>query len=66
MAPLDEVPVLATFTSDFPTSILGTARMADAPLLAAFGSRDALLAAIVFSEALAPPVGLREQNPLRF
>jgi hypothetical protein len=45
--------------ADFPTSILGTAEVARPPLLAAYASRDALLAAIVYSEALAPPIALR-------
>jgi hypothetical protein len=46
-------------SADFPTSILGTPTVVRPPLLASFASRDALLAAIVFSEALAPPVSLR-------
>ena len=45
---------------DFPTSILGTAVVATPPLLAAFASREGLLGAIVFSEALSPPIALRE------
>ncbi len=45
--------------AEFPTSILGTAVVDTPPLLVAFASREALLAAIVFSEALAPPLGLR-------
>ena len=45
--------------ADFPTSILGTAAAATPPLLGAFASREALLAAIVYSEALAPPIALR-------
>jgi hypothetical protein len=33
------------------------------PLLNAFTSRERLLGAIVLSEALAPPPGLRPRNP---
>ncbi len=44
---------------EFPTSILETAPAAASPLLRAFGTPAALLGAIVYAEALAPPVALR-------
>jgi hypothetical protein len=56
--PFDDAPS-ASPAVDFPTSILGTTDAARPPLLAAYASRDAVLAAIVYSEALAPPVALR-------
>ena len=58
-----EPPIAGSFIdvlpADFPTSILGTAVAAAPPLLGAFASREALLAAIVYAEALAPPIALR-------
>lgn len=48
-----------------PFAALGTPEPAASPLLAAFANGPGLLAGIILSEALAPPVALRERHPGR-
>ena len=61
----DPLALASLDAGDFPTSILATAAIPAPPLLAAFANGPALRAAILFAEALAPPVALRDNLSAR-
>jgi hypothetical protein len=61
--PVAAVPAPPAIPAPKPTPVPAAVEPLVSELLEAFGSRRALLGAIVLSEALAPPLGLRSRDP---
>jgi hypothetical protein len=64
-APPDDLELFDATSLSGPASGLGPAPVAARPLLRAFSSSGGLLAGIVLSEALSPPVALRDPSSSR-